>query len=155
MPGLSGKEVAHASREDPSTSKVKLVAVSASVLAHEQTEYLKAGFDAFLAKPFRFEELCDCLRQVASLELDYEPESATPSAEPPVITPEQLTLPSELRQRLVEAASRHSATQLEYGLRELGRLGDFERGAAEHLRHWALQGDFEAVSEFLKHVEVK
>jgi len=154
MPGLSGQEVARLSRGDPKTSTVKLVAVSASVLAHERDEYLKAGFDAFLAKPFRLEELCDCLHRVAQLEFEYEPESVMPPGQGPVLTPEQLTWPAGLRERLLQASSRHSATQLEHGLGELEQRGDPEWRAAEHLRHLALQGDFDAVSEFLNRVTV-
>ena len=154
MPGLSGKEVARLTREDARTAAVKLVAVSASVLAHEQQDYLKAGFDAFLAKPFRLEELCENLRTLLHVVFEYEPESAAPPGQPPAIAPEQLTLPADLRQQLAEAASRHSATQLEHGLGELERRGDWERRAAEHLRRLALQGDFEAAHEFLNHVAV-
>ena len=154
MPGLSGKEVARLAREDARTAAVKLVAVSASVLAHEQQDYLKAGFDAFLAKPFRLEELCESLRTLLHVVFEYEPESAVPPGQPPAIAPEQLTLPADLRQQLAEAASRHSATQLEHGLGELERRGDWERRAAEHLRRLALQGDFEAAHEFLNHVAV-
>jgi CheY-like chemotaxis protein len=155
MPGLSGKEVARLAREDARIAEVKLVAVSASVLAHEQEDYLKAGFDAFLAKPFRLEELCDCLQRVAQIEFEYEAESAAPPGLPPVIAPEQLTLPADLRRQLAEAASRHSATQLEHGLGELERRGDLERHAAEHLRRLALQGDFETGHEFVNHIAVE
>jgi len=133
---------------------VKLVAVSASVLAHEQQDYLKAGFDAFLAKPFHLEELCESLRTLLNVVFEYEPESAVPPGQPPAIAPDQLTLPADLRAQLAEAASRHSATQLEHGLGELERRGDLERRAAEHLRRLAMQGDFEAAHEFLNRVNV-
>jgi CheY-like chemotaxis protein len=151
MPGLGGKEVARLTREDTGLAGVKLVAVSASVLAHERQDYLKAGFDAFLAKPIRVEELCECLRRVAHLEFEYGPGSS-PEADASAVHPREVILPVDMRQRLSEAAGRHSATQLERGLAELEQRGDRERRAAGHLRRLALRGDFEAVSDFVNQV---
>jgi len=129
--------------------------VSASVLAHEQTDYLTVGFDAFLAKPIRVEALCECLRRVAQLEFDYGPGASTLEMAGPADQPEEISLPADLRQRLTEAAGRHSATQLERALSELERRGDREQRAAGHLRRLAAQGEFETVFEFLEDVAVE
>ncbi len=155
MPGLSGKEVARLVREDAALAAVKLVAVSASVLAHEQADYLEGGFDAFLAKPIRIEALCDCLGRLAQLEFDYGPALPASQINAPVIQPQEVTLPADLRERLAKAAGRHSATQLERGLSELERRGDREQRAAGRLRQLVAQGDFEAVFDFLKDVAVE
>jgi CheY-like chemotaxis protein/HPt (histidine-containing phosphotransfer) domain-containing protein len=51
---------------------VKLVAVSASVLKHEQERYADLGFDAFIGKPLRFEQVCACLEQLLCISLEDE-----------------------------------------------------------------------------------
>jgi CheY-like chemotaxis protein len=152
MPDLGGKDVARRVRGDPGTAAVKLVAVSASVLAHEQQDYLESGFEAFLPKPFRLEEICDCLRALLRVEFEYEPESSLPSPSGPVMDPRQVTIPGDLLGQLLEAARRHSATQLERGLVELERRGEREGQVAREIQRLGVQGDFEAAYEFLAKV---
>lgn len=152
MPELGGQEVARLAREDPRLCSVKLVAVSASVLTHEQQAYLDAGFDAFLPKPFQLEEVCACMEGLLHVTFDYEPTAMSSPEARAAVTPDGLVLPAALLRPLVEAARRHSATQLERSLAALERRGDLERCAAEHLRHLTLQGDFEAAHAFLNRI---
>jgi len=54
MPVLDGMEAVRRIRAREDWQGLKVVAVSASVLAHERQDFLEAGFDEFLDKPFRF-----------------------------------------------------------------------------------------------------
>jgi two-component system cell cycle response regulator DivK len=51
LPGISGDEVYAQIRANPVLSSVKIVAFTASVMRHEKEKMLKAGYDAFIAKP--------------------------------------------------------------------------------------------------------
>ncbi|MEW6303257.1 MAG: response regulator [Verrucomicrobiota bacterium] len=66
MPGMNGFEVAERVLGNASARRVKLVAVSASVLKHEQEHCLQKGFDAFLGKPVRLDQICECLESLLS-----------------------------------------------------------------------------------------
>ena len=57
LPGLSGWEVARRLRQDPRTSAVPIIAVSALSRAQERESALHAGCDAYVAKPFTPDEL--------------------------------------------------------------------------------------------------
>ena len=65
LPGIDGLEASR--RIWAAYEPGPIVAVSASALAHEQQAYLQAGFAGFLAKPLRFEQVCQCLATATHL----------------------------------------------------------------------------------------
>jgi signal transduction histidine kinase/ligand-binding sensor domain-containing protein/DNA-binding NarL/FixJ family response regulator len=91
--------------------RVRIVALSASVLEHEQVEVVEAGCDDFLAKPFREGAIFEKLAQQLGLEYEYDeqvPKDAAPSEGiGSILTSERLMrlLPSTLA-RLREAVLR-------------------------------------------------
>jgi two-component system, cell cycle response regulator DivK len=62
MPGLSGTEVAKKIRANPKTSSLKLVAVTALAMPGDREEILRAGFDGYVAKPFKIPDLLEVVR---------------------------------------------------------------------------------------------
>jgi CheY-like chemotaxis protein len=64
MPGLSGTEVAKRIRSNPKTSSLKLIAVTALAMPGDREEILRAGFDGYVAKPFKIPELFEVVRAV-------------------------------------------------------------------------------------------
>jgi two-component system, cell cycle response regulator DivK len=64
MPGLSGTEVAKRIRANPKTSSLKLVAVTALAMPGDREEILRAGFDGYVAKPFKIPDLLEVVRSV-------------------------------------------------------------------------------------------
>jgi signal transduction histidine kinase/DNA-binding response OmpR family regulator/ligand-binding sensor domain-containing protein len=63
MPGMTGYQVAQRISAEGGPNRAKLVAISASVLKHEQESYAEAGFDGFVPKPYRFEQIRECLEK--------------------------------------------------------------------------------------------
>lgn len=61
MPVVDGLGVARALRADPTWTKLPILAMSGSAVA---VDALAAGCDAFIAKPFRAEQLADAVRAV-------------------------------------------------------------------------------------------
>ncbi|MDA1277518.1 MAG: response regulator [Verrucomicrobia bacterium] len=63
MPGMTGYQVVQRILAEGGPNRARLVAVSASVLKHEQESYADAGFDGFVPKPYRFEQIRECLEK--------------------------------------------------------------------------------------------
>lgn len=72
MPVMSGFEALKAIRKIPELQNIPIIAVSASVRKMDQTESRQAGFDSFLSKPLKLEELLDLLQKVLQLEWRIE-----------------------------------------------------------------------------------
>lgn len=64
LPDGNGLDLARELRANDATSRVPILAVSASVLPGERADALKAGCDAFLAKPLRPAELLAMVRSL-------------------------------------------------------------------------------------------
>ena len=59
MPTMNGLQVARAMRRDERVSDTPLLAVTALAHANDLTRILRAGCDAYLAKPFAMDEVCE------------------------------------------------------------------------------------------------
>lgn len=64
LPGMSGFEAANALKEDQETSRIPLVAVTASWLGAEASRLRGIGFDGALRKPFGAATLLHEIRRV-------------------------------------------------------------------------------------------
>jgi two-component system, cell cycle response regulator DivK len=64
LPGITGEEAFHQLRADPGTRAIPVIAVTASVMAHDQKRIMAAGFDGFQGKPISVRELLETIRSV-------------------------------------------------------------------------------------------
>ena len=104
MPVMDGLEAAQRIRELPGGKEVKIVAVTASAFTEQRDEMLNAGMDEFVRKPYRFNEIYECLTRQLGVQYAYADERATEEAEAAPLTAEMLAvLPPELRRELHDA----------------------------------------------------
>ncbi|MBE7504515.1 MAG: response regulator [Verrucomicrobiales bacterium] len=153
MPEMDGKETAQRIWEKFGRERIKIVACSASAFDQQRRECLASGFDGFIGKPFRLEELLLCLKDLLKVEFEYE-EAAEPVATGKLapLRPGEVILPAGILGRLGEAARRYSATRLEACFVELDQGGETQRRVAAHLRRLVRAGDLEGVVNFVKEV---
>ncbi len=147
MPVMDGFRVVHevlARKEaDANYSPPKLVAVSASAMIHQREEYREAGFDDFLAKPVRSEEVYECLAQLLHIEYEMDEDSDLS------LDFSTLVLPEPLLQRLWESAELGRVTELEKSLPELRESGEAGARLAEHLGELSRNLDMEQILDLL------
>jgi CheY-like chemotaxis protein len=105
MPVLSGWDAAERIRQIEGGREVKIVAVTASVFASQREEVLASGFDDLLRKPYRPEEVFDCMSRHLGVGYVYAAQSkpvAENLASP--LRPQDLSaIPEALRNDLEEA----------------------------------------------------
>ena len=64
LPGISGIEALGQLRADPATRAIPVIAVTASVMIHDRTRIMAAGFDGFQGKPISVRELLETVRRL-------------------------------------------------------------------------------------------
>ena len=147
MPEMDGVEAAQRIWEELGPDAPRVVAISASTLDHERQQYLDAGFDGFIPKPFRAEQVYACLADLLQVEYTYaDPVAPLETAAP---DPGEVSLPGPLRRRLREAAELYQVTELRQGLEEAEALGPRVRSLVARLRELADAYDMEAVLRLL------
>lgn len=57
MPGMSGIDVARAARAMPDTGDLPLIAITAMAMKGDREQILDAGFNDYLAKPYKMADL--------------------------------------------------------------------------------------------------
>ena len=149
MPSLDGEQTLRHLRADTRWQNLKIVAVSASVLEHQRQHYLESGFDAFVPKPFRFEQICAVLADLLAVEFVYRDDRAGSTDEDPQPTDQadwsQAALPAELLAELRQAAELYDVTNLERHLQAVEQLADPAPQLAAHLRSLRQQLDMDGI----------
>ena len=148
MPDLDGFQVMKQIRELPGTVQaVKTVAISASTLSHEEASYQKAGFDAFVSKPFLIDDLIDCIEKLLELEfvnesdpsiIDWDPEQAPPN------------IPSSLLRDLRKAAEGYQTTEFKELLEQVKVISPDAELFANHLAELASNFDMKQIMTTLQ-----
>jgi two-component system cell cycle response regulator DivK len=65
LPGINGIEALRQIRADAGTSRIPVVAVTASVTPTDRSAINAAGFDAFVSKPINLKEFLDTVKRFA------------------------------------------------------------------------------------------
>jgi CheY-like chemotaxis protein len=61
LPGMDGIAALQILRDDPVTRNAKVLAITASAMRGDRERILEAGFDGYVSKPFRLQELLDAV----------------------------------------------------------------------------------------------
>ncbi|MGC9386838.1 MAG: ATP-binding protein [Hydrogenovibrio sp.] len=107
MPVMDGLEATRRIRQLPGGDQVKIVALTASVFKDQRQEELDVGSDDFVRKPYRPEELYECMARHLPLHYRYADEDSTDFADSDQVrisTEDIAQLPQTTRQSLYEAA---------------------------------------------------
>ncbi len=112
MPGIDGLEFVRRLRARPEFARMKLIAMSASVLSFNREDALRAGCDDFLPKPFREDDLL--ARLGLALQIDWVGDTNKPARRDSRSPFEEVTtrLPAEVLQELLATAQRGEISQL-------------------------------------------
>ena len=152
MPVLDGLEATRRLRSLREVKDVVVIAISASVSDQKKQESLVAGCNAFLAKPFRVEDLLDLIQLHLKLEWIYQeeqgklPVGSQSSRSGPMIPP----LPGELAE-LYNIAMIGQITKLRKYVDHLEATDPKYLPFAAKIRQLAKEFRIEEIQEFIQH----
>lgn len=152
MPGLKGDEALKMLVEEHGSGATKVVAVTASVFEHQRKKYAKVGFDDFIDKPFRVEQIYACLAEHLNITYEY----AEPVIEEVEVPDwDEVAVPMAIYEGLVSAVATHSITELRQHIDVLEGVGDNEAKLARYLRRLSQQFDLERIQSVLGELTVE
>lgn len=152
MPVIDGTQALQQIFEQYGADATTVIAVTASVFDHQREAYLNLGFDGFIDKPIRAEQIYQCLSQHLGVTYTF---SDIQTEQKPEIDWASIHLPVQLHQNLLTAVDEYNITQLRKGLAELESLGQTTQPLAKHLNALAQQVDMQGIKQVLEKIKTQ
>ena len=135
MPEMDGIEVLQRIRAQWPDERIVCVAVSASSIVHRRQHYLDFGFDDFIVKPYRVDDITACMERHLGVEFEKKPVKTNSQRVFP--RPLQISasdLPEEMVLRLRHAVERNAFTDIDGLLDALRALSPAAAGFADYMQ---------------------
>jgi len=133
MPGMDGREASRILRERYAKESVAIIGITASAFEESKQQFLDSGIDAYIAKPFREQELYDMLAKHAGVQFESE-EIAMVTSErdstPPIPTLDRMS--PEWREEFREVLDMKNITRIR-------KLGEAAQEVDPALAAWILE----------------
>jgi signal transduction histidine kinase/CheY-like chemotaxis protein len=151
MPIMTGMTAIHYIREEFSDN-IRCIAITASMLKQDSDhqELQEAGFDDFIAKPFRFDMVYNCLKKCLPVEFEYKNINGVEEPEKMTLDLDKFSLPHALYERLIEAAELSNLTALESIVAELQKGNQEQQVFAEICQEFIANYDIDSLIEILE-----
>jgi CheY-like chemotaxis protein len=142
MPVMDGVEATHHIRQLPGGREVPIVAVTASVFKEQQQELSSAGMNDLVRKPYRFNEIYECMARHLGAKYIYRDQGLKEEAGLELIPLMLLALPEGYRKRLHDALI---GLDVDTILATIDELNDTEPDLAKTLKRLAVNFDYPAI----------
>ncbi len=154
MPVLNGMKATTKIREKFSRNQLKIVAITASVIQNRRRSFLIAGADDFIYKPFRINDIFNCLKRLLKVEFEYEKEMDLPEKPDTAnsFDPSKIKIPAEKLNALKNAVDLYQLTEIESLLSQVSSNDDNGKNLVETLEPFLEKYDFAKIQEILKKV---
>jgi len=146
MPVMGGIEAIHTIRKDSTLNKVKIVALTATVLDQQRRKIVEAGCEFFIAKPFRVETVFTCLETVLDVKFEHENENPRPDFS-------NICLTEELFFKLIESVGNENIMDLQQALDELDKIDENTKSLADHIRTFIEPLNVKEIQSILEDVD--
>lgn len=147
MPVLDGIHATQQIRELPGGKDVKIVAVTASALLAQRTEMLDAGMDDFVLKPYRFDEIYDCMMRLLGVQYIYNDTNLNKGTDETTLPADaMLKLPLTLREALRAALESLESESIDAAIQQ---VATYDLALHKTLLHLADNFDYPAILKAL------
>jgi len=148
MPVMDGLEATRQIRKLPGGKDVKIAAVTASAFIEQRSESLDAGMDDFVRKPYRFNEIYECMSKLLGVTFIYSGALDEPEQTATALMPEMLSvLPATLRGDLTAALE---SLETERIAQVIQQVAPYDRKLQKTLSHLAENFDYPSILKALQ-----
>ncbi|MEN9865732.1 MAG: hypothetical protein RL748_1322 [Pseudomonadota bacterium] len=146
MPVMNGMDALRHMRLAFPGQYPRCVAVTASVLSHERQQFLQAGFDDVISKPFLFSTICQALERFVGARFTYETSKVVPGQ---VL---EMAMPAAWHQQINAALDNGWISGIGNALQEMASMGPAASVYSQHLNGFLAQFDLDGLRRELEKV---
>ncbi|MGZ4957625.1 MAG: ATP-binding protein [Methylomonas sp.] len=137
MPVMDGLEATRQIRSLQGGQDVKIAAVTASAFSSQREEMLAIGMDDFVRKPYRPEEIFDCMARLLGVKFIYQQNAAHQEIESSLSATSVAHLPESLRRELKDALILGNTDRFSGLLQRIGEQDkELARSIGQHLNSY-------------------
>jgi CheY-like chemotaxis protein len=152
MPVMDGCQATRYIRTLEGGDEVKIAGITASVSPDEREEMLRTGVNEFVRKPFRPEEVYDCMGRLLGVRYLYRTVEFSGSLDPRHLTSLDLAvLPASLRNEMADAIVHLDVASIRS---LIDRAAELDAGLGEALRYHADRFAFTAILKLVRAADV-
>lgn len=153
MPVMGGEEAMELIQKEFGADRIKIVAITAAALDFQREYFLDIGCHEYISKPFKAEELYNCLNKLLDVEFVYDDNDISESfSSLEELDQSQLSMPEELYERFKESAQLCNITGLDKNMKELRESNGASKQLIEYLETLINKYDMGAIGELLEAV---
>lgn len=148
MPVMDGVEAAQHIRKLPGGKDVKIIAVTASALLEERGEMLSSGMDDFVLKPYRFNEIYECMAKHLGVQYIYQDTHEEKTVTETMLTKQALSvLPPSLREGLRSALTSLESEAISAAVKQ---VAVYDEGLYKTMLHYVEDFNYPAILNALQ-----
>lgn len=135
MPVMDGRQAIAKIIEEFGQERFKIVTITASAMQHDREQFLKLGSHEVVLKPFRANQIFECLKNLLHIDFIYSevPNKDVESKTSPDLNFSQIHIPREIHHSLKEAAKLNYVTGIRESLPLLVETGEEGKQLADNL----------------------
>ncbi len=145
MPVMDGMETLHNINERYGYRHFHIIGTSASDSPLQQNEFLQTGCISLMSKPFRLNQVFDCIGQLPGVELEYQDEAAEIGSTDGAIDYASIRVPAEQFLAVKDAVEQADASGVATLLSSLQLEGDVEDRLAAQLAALSRENNLEPI----------
>ena len=154
MPIMDGREAISKIIEEFGRDRFKIVTITASAMQHDREQFMKLGSHEVVLKPFRANQVFECLKNLLNVDYIYSEPKKNDVA--PKVSPDldysQIHIPKDIHHSLKEAAKRHYVTGIRQSLPLLVESGKEGKTLADNLTRYLKNYDMKKILTILDQV---
>jgi len=155
MPVMDGREAISKIVEEFGQERFKIVAITASAMQHDREQFLKLGSHEVVLKPFRANQVFECLKNLLNIEYIYSETAPndTGSKATHEMDYSKIHIPKTIHQSLKEAAKLQHVSGLRKSLPLLVESGEEGKKLADNLNLYLKNYNMKKILSILDQVQ--
>ncbi|GEM_PF-2369457 len=156
MPIMRGEEALNLIQKSFGKDQIKVVAITASVIDRKREYFLNLGFHEYISKPFKAEEIFDCLSQLLGVKFVSEEDNFLKDELPNLeeLDFSKIFISEDSYRKLERATKLNNITEIENVCKELGKINGDSKKLADHLESLLNRYEIKGILDILEKLSI-
>ncbi|MZH01921.1 MAG: response regulator [Nitrospinae bacterium] len=152
MPVMRGEEAVELILQEFDKDSIKIVAITASAFDHRRDYFLEMGCSEYISKPFKVEQIFNCINKLLDVEFIYSENDASKIEFSQLNMPDfnKFSIPQDIYKNLYNSVSLYNISETEKTLKQWEQDDRNSKQLTDHIWHLLKSYDMEAIIKVLE-----